>query len=89
MSATTPRNLDRLLHELCVQHGHCGGRVHVRDLLPKAGVISARRFAALVLRAEDIDEADAPQHYAEQQRLISGLFRQHMQAEEIEAADLA
>ena len=87
MSAVTQRKLDRLLHQLCVAYGHCGGRLHVRDLFPDAGKISAELFATLVLRAEELDEVHAPQRYAEQHRLISALFRQHMQAEQVEAVE--
>jgi hypothetical protein len=76
------------MHQLCLQHGHCGGRVHVRDLLPEAGAISAEEFASLILRAEEIEATYSPERYAEQHQLISGLFRQHMQAEQVEAVDL-
>lgn len=52
-----PAAFDRLLWEICVHGGWCGGLVDgvpttVDDLLPESGTITAREFAILVCRAD-------------------------------------
>lgn len=52
-----PSPADRLLWILCVEGGWCSGivddrPVHVTDLIPLSGTLTAEAFAELVLRAE-------------------------------------
>jgi hypothetical protein len=58
--------ISRLLWDICVQLGFCGGIVegkptHVQDLIPGSGFISAQAFAELAISAEggepETDEA--------------------------------
>jgi hypothetical protein len=52
-----PSPFDRLLWDICVNLGFCGGLMngeptHVSDLIPEAGVLGAAAFADLVIRAD-------------------------------------
>lgn len=77
-----PHAFDRLLWDICVHQGCCGALVdgepvHVTDLLPANGVVTAARFAELVIQAEG--EADAaPASIAQWKARLSALFVQHM-----------
>ena len=53
----SPSAKDRLLWEICVLGGWCGGIVdgepcHVLDLLPESGTVTAEEFATLAVRAD-------------------------------------
>jgi len=52
-----PSPTDRLLWEICLKGGWCGGLVegeptHVLDLLPASGDVTAEEFATLTMRAD-------------------------------------
>jgi hypothetical protein len=77
------------MHELCVKHGHCGGRVHVSDLLPLEGEVTSAEFATLVLQAEEIDGTYSPREYEAQHLLIRELFCQLFRSDRVQASELA
>ncbi|WIA55229.1 hypothetical protein N6H05_19670 [Sphingobium sp. WTD-1] len=48
-----PNAFDLLLRDICVMGGYCGRpTVHVTDLLPSKGFVTAAEFATLVVEAE-------------------------------------
>jgi hypothetical protein len=50
----SPTPFDLLLWDICVNGGCCGGSaMHVTDLLPQKGTITAAEFAKLVIQAEE------------------------------------
>lgn len=83
---------DLLLWDICVHQGCCGAvvdgkPVHVTDLLPASGVVTAAQFAELVIRAEG--EADAaPASIAQWTARLSASFVQHMGGESAPAEAL-
>ncbi|MDF7777056.1 hypothetical protein P1X14_17495 [Sphingomonas sp. AOB5] len=86
-----PMPFDRLLWALCVTYGCCGGivdgePVHVTDLLPGAGTVTASQFALAALAAEGIDDGDARARWMPR---LEALFRKHMGADEMPAEALA
>ena len=83
-----PRAYSKLLHELCVVHGHCGSEVHVSELLPSSGLISSRRFAELMLEAERMTPDAYGDQYYQALALIQTKFEQHMRCETVEAEAL-
>lgn len=57
---------DDLRRHICVQLGFCGSikdgkPLHVDDLIPSEGVITADQFAELTFIAEGLDPSDDPQ----------------------------
>lgn len=88
-----PYAFDRLLWDICVHQGCCGAvvdgePVHVTDLLPASGVMTAAQFAELVIQAEG--EADAaPASIAQWTARLSALFVQHMGGESAPVEALA
>lgn len=73
-----PSSYQRLLHELCVTYGHCGSDIHVDELLPEDGKISASQFAGLMLKAEKMSPEAYPESYPKNFRLIEEKFEQHL-----------
>src|SRR3954467_564364 len=76
-----PSPFDRLLWDICVKSGFCGGIVngeptHVEDLLPKDGLISAETFAPLAIRAEGDAPVDDERH-SRWMRMLEAKFIQH------------
>lgn len=66
---------DALMHEICVERGWCGGIVdgqplHVTDLLPESGTVTAQQFAEWVFAADDVDPKEDP---AKWQKHLDGL----------------
>jgi hypothetical protein len=56
---------DDLQHHICVELGFCGSAkdglpLHVDDLIPSKGVITADQFAELVFLAEGLDSRNDP-----------------------------
>lgn len=78
-----PTSFDRLLWELCVKGGWCGGVMNgqfvtVDDLLPQTGAVTAEEFAVLAVRADGwpVSEPIKPQHL----RWIESRFIEHLGA---------
>jgi len=85
-----PNSANRLLSDLCVEQGCCGHYfddedivLHVTDLLPKTGVVTAEEFAALALQAEG--EKPEDERYARGFERIVALFVRHMGATAVPA----
>ena len=77
------------MHAVCVGLGYCGsvkdGRpLHVIDLIPSAGMLSAEDFASCVFLAEGMDPAT--QNHREE---ITKAFVQHMGADRVDVMHLA
>ena len=59
-----PSRFDLLLWDICVRGGWCGGIVDgapsfVTDLLPDTGMVTARGFAELAIRADGLPESES------------------------------
>lgn len=85
MEIVLPSPADKLLWDLCVEQGCCGSYddeadicLHVGDLLPETGIVTAEDFAALALRAER--EKPEDERYASGFERIVALFVRHMGA---------
>ncbi|KCZ94460.1 hypothetical protein [Hyphomonas johnsonii] len=81
-------NFSALMHAVCVGLGYCGsvkdGRtLHVTDLLPAAGMLSAEDFASCVFLAEGM-APDTKNHREE----IMQAFVQHMGADRVDVMHL-
>ncbi|MFT4253871.1 MAG: hypothetical protein QM608_15475 [Caulobacter sp.] len=87
-----PTAYQRLMWDLCVGRGWCGSTVngeplHVDDLLPGSGVITAEAFAKLVLQADDCSMDWPPA--ARFLRQIEARFVEHMGSASIDVRALA
>jgi hypothetical protein len=86
-----PTAFDRLLWDICVTGGWCGGflegeYVHVKDLLPKTGTVTARDFARLAVSEDGWpDAASVP---AKHLAWLEEKFVLHLGAESVPAEDL-
>ena len=81
-----PRAYDRLLHELCVKHGHCGSESYVDQLLSASGVITSLEFAALMLESEEMTKEAYGSQYEDNLKLISTKFEEHVGSNSIDVA---
>ena len=86
-----PSAFDALLCDICENGGWCGGvndgnPTTVDDLLPRAGEISARLFAELVLRADGWPEGEPldDKHLS----WLQAKFVEHLRAESVDAEAL-
>ena len=82
-------NFVRLLNDVCVRLGCCGGsrdgsRVHVTDYLPEAGAVSAEQFAVWVLQAEGLN----PQYEQDLRRAIRNAFVSYMGTSNVDVSEL-
>jgi hypothetical protein len=87
-----PSAFDLLLWDICVGSGFCGGLVndeptHVTDLLPATGMIHAREFAELAIRAE-CDRQSPPHKHLRWIALLEAKFIQHMKSASVPAETL-
>jgi hypothetical protein len=86
-----PTPFQRLLWEICVKRGWCGGIVNdnpttVDDLLPRHGKISARQFAELTMRADGWPDGEP---FEEQHlRWLQAKFVEYVGAESVDAVEL-
>jgi hypothetical protein len=80
---------DQLLWDACVTYGNCGsGDLHIRDLLPRSGKLTAEEFARLMLRAEKMTELRYGQQYRDNYGWCVARFKQTMDAESIDASEI-
>lgn len=86
-----PSAFDRLSWEICAGGGWCGGIVEgepttVDDLLPAAGIVTARNFAELVIRADGWPKSEAlPEQHL---RWLEAKFVEHLGAQSVDAQEL-
>ena len=85
-------NFDTLMRQLCVGWGLCGslqhGRfVHVTDLLPKSGMVSATLFVECVMLAEGEADIMGPWVMGMRERIATA-FVAHMESEEVDVSRL-
>ena len=84
---------DRLMHEVCVERRWCGGIVdgkpmHVTDLLPAKGAVSAEQFALWLFEADGVDPDE---NRAKWQPHLDGLeaaFIRHMGEARVDVSQL-
>jgi hypothetical protein len=55
-----PNAFDGMIHEFCVTPGWCGGvkngkPLHVSDVIPETGRVSADEFARWLIKADGLD----------------------------------
>lgn len=90
----TKLNFDALMYEVCVTHGYCGGLhgdkfVHVTDLLPKDGSVTADQFVDLVFLAEYQNERERNSpRWQRHRQTIRNWFVEHMGSEVVPASRL-
>ena len=92
MTDRTP--FDALMHEVCVEQGWCGAIVdsrpmHVTDLLPATGTVTADQFVGWLLQADGVDPAA---NRAKWQSHVDGLrdaFVRHMGGVSVDVRHLA
>jgi hypothetical protein len=87
-----PGPFDRLLWDMCIKLGFCGGIVndrvtHVTDLLPATGTVTARDFAELAISAE-CDVKSPPAKHDRWVAQLEAMFVEYMGEESVPAQAL-
>ena len=83
---TIKERFDTLIRDACVIYGNCGtGDLHVRDLLPKNGALTADQFARLMLKAEKMPKWRYGKQYEENFAWCAARFRSTMGTDQINA----
>ena len=86
---TPNERFNALIHDACVIYGNCGsGDVHIRDLLPRSGTLTAEEFARLMLKAEKMTELRYGQQYRDNYDWCVARFKQTMGAQSIDASEI-
>lgn len=86
---TTKNRFDQLVRDACVIYGNCGsGDLHIRELLPRSGELTADEFARLMLKAEKMTELRYGQQYRDNYDWCVARFKQTMGAESIDASEI-
>jgi hypothetical protein len=85
-----PGAFDGMLHEFCTGLGWCGSEkdgkwLHVTDLIPPTGPVSADQFARYVVMAEGFDPDQVGAAILTQ---LEAVFVKHMGATVIDASNL-
>ena len=84
---TTSERFDTLIRDACAIYGNCGSDdVHIRDLLPKSGTLTAEEFARLMLTAEKMTEWRYRQQYRDNYDWCVARFKQAMEADSVDAS---
>ena len=76
------------MSELCVGHGLCGSEVHVHDLLPETGMLTADRFATLLMKSEKATREYDRKYYDRTHALAARLFVENLGADKIEIGEI-
>jgi hypothetical protein len=84
-----PNTFDGMLHEFCAGLGFCGGdkngkRLHVTDLIPEAGPVSADDLAKWLILADGLDP-DQEDHWIPK---LKAVFVKHMGTDVVDASRL-
>ncbi len=84
---------DSLMHEVCVEHGWCGGVVdgqpkHVTDFLPESGPVCADDFVDWLFLAEGVDPNEDKQKWQPHIIELRNMFIRHMGAEKVNVVKL-
>ena len=82
---------DRMMRDICVGHGWCGGVVdgkpsHVDHFIPQTGAVSADQFIDWLFEAEGYNPSDRPDDTAKFRSDLRKLFLEHMGAEPVDAS---
>lgn len=91
-SMTEKSGFDALMHQVCVDWGLCGSviegkYVHVTDLIPQSGMVTASQFAEWVLMADG--ESDAPPRFKEKWLArLRDAFILHMKDDQVDVQRL-
>ena len=91
MSEGSP--FDRLMDEVCVERGWCGGIVdgmprHVTDFLPATGVVSADQFALWLFEAEGVDPDEDRPKWQPHLDGLKAAFVRHLGAQRVDVSEL-
>ena len=84
----------RLMHAVCAGHGYCGGMhgdkfVHVTDLIPDSGVVTADQFVEWVFFAEYRNERERNSpRWNHHRETIRRYFVEHMGSDAVDASQL-
>lgn len=84
-----PNKFNGMLREYCVDFGFCGSiknekAIHVTDLIPKTGIISAEDFVEWLCDAEIMGEHDRVKYRDK----LKTIFIKHMGGSEVDAKQL-
>ncbi len=90
---TQPSAFDALMHEICVELGWCGSSVgdqplHIDDLIPEGGPVTADQFVGWVFRADGIDPDAEPDKSQTHRNQLREAFARHMGSEIVDAGRL-
>ena len=91
MSEGSP--FDRLMREVCVERGWCGGIVdgkpkHVTDFLPTEGAVSAEQFAHWLFEADGVDPDEDRMKWQPHFDSLKKAFVRHFGANEVDVSHL-
>lgn len=80
-----------LMDEVCVGRGWCGGIVndqpmHVTDLLPQCGEVTADQFAGWVFQADNVDFDEEPTKWQPHFDGLRDAFVRHMGADKVDVS---
>lgn len=84
---------DALMHVVCVDLGFCGclkrdKPLHVDDLIPPCGPVSADQFVEWVFLADNQNPNHEPERWLHIKQAIRASFVEHMNAEVVDATKL-
>jgi hypothetical protein len=84
---------DHLMHVVCVEWGFCGcvkhdQRLHVDQLIPSEGLVTADQFVEWVFLADDMNPNSDPGQWNRHKAAIRAAFIQHMGGEVVDASRL-
>ena len=84
---------NRLMHEVCVGHGWCGGIVdgapsHVDDFVPEKGPVTADQFVDWLFLAEGVDLVEEHDRWADQKTALIGAYVRHLGSDRVDASRL-
>ncbi len=87
------KRYDGLIEEMCLGLGFCGSIFnrrswHVDDLIPKKGVLTAKRFAQLVLEAERMQSSLQSSDYKKYGPSLENAFERHFRKRVIHLQEL-
>ena len=84
---------NRLMHDVCVGYGYCGGIVdgvfsHVDDFIPESGPVSADQFVDWLFAAEGKDDLVPEPMLSKHRSDLKDYFIKHMKSNEVDASEL-
>lgn len=81
------------MHEVCVEWGFCGcvkygQQLHVDQLIPSTGPVTADQFVEWVFLADDMNPNSEPERWSRHKAAIRAAFIEHMGDAVVDASRL-